>query len=1119
MQRRNYFPNFINFQRDSFYYFIKKGFVEEFKKKQQIKTLEPNILIIFYPEFYKLKKPQLSSKDCILRGKSYTSKIYIPIQLIDNKKKIIKTQWLLIANLPLMTKRGHFILNGAPRLIINQIIRNPGVYFHEISGKKKIFYADFISYRGAWLRIELDKKKNFWVKMKKTPKFSIFILLQSLGFSKQIIFNQINNSNLLNFSILKEYHPQTSSQALYLLGKLLEPKRNFYFYSVKERILLRQRIGYKFIYRKFLNPLTYDLSKNGRLELNKKFNLSKNLETRILTSEDLLGATNYLIQLHNGVGQIDDIDSLKNRKIRASGELLQNQIYIGLLRLEKSIKEKFRKNRKNITIHKIINTKPINGVLKEFFGSSQLSQFMDQTNPLSELTHKRRVTSIGPNGVSRETAGMAIRGIHSTHYGRICPIETPEGQNAGLVNSITTMSKVNNYGKIETPVFKVHKGQIQKNLEQIYISSELEEHLSIAPCDLNVKKLNFLPKKTLLCRIGKNFQEISYKKLDYMAISPLQMISIATSLIPFLEHDDGNRALMGSNMQRQAVPLLQAEKALVRTGLEERVISDSGHCLESEITGYVSYVDSQKIFIQKGYTKIYHTKSNQSFLKLKKISSIFKLNETFKTNKKRKTLENEYYFFNKKIIAKKKIEHLSIFQRSNQETLLTQRPIIKETEWVQKGQILADGSCSENGFLALGKNLLLCYMPWFGYNFEDAVLINERLVLDEVYTSLHIQRFEVEIKNTGNGFEQITKNLPNIHPTNLLHLNEIGIVKIGTYIKEGDILVGKITPIKKKQLSPHEKLLYDIVGKEIPTVKNSSLRVPKGIKGKVIDIQLVKNENNLSETISNNVKKIHIYITEKRKIQIGDKISGRHGNKGIIAKIVRSEDMPYLPDGKPIDIILNPLGVPSRMNVGQIFECLFGLAAVQLKEEYKILPFDEMFGFESSRSIVFSKLYKASKKTKKNWLFNTQFPGKIQLFDGHTGNPFDQNITVGYSYILKLIHLVEEKIHARSTGPYSLVTQQPLRGRSKHGGQRVGEMEVWALEGYGAAFTLQELLTIKSDDIKGRYHVIDCILKNKTIHFGTPESFKVLVRELQSLCLNISIFGFTSKKTKKIIFY
>jgi DNA-directed RNA polymerase subunit beta len=1120
MAYKYYFPNFINFQRENYYSFLKKGFINEFKKKQQIKTLEQNISILFYPEFYKFKSPEVSAKDCILTGKSYTSKIYIPIQLIDSKKKLIKTQWVLIANLPLMTQRGHFILNGAPRLIINQIIRNPGIYFHEVTGKKKTFYADFISYRGAWLRIELDKKKNIWMKMKKVPKFSMVLLLQSMGLTKQNIFNKIDNSNIIKFSFLKEIHPKTCFQALYILGKLLEPKRNLYFYSLKERIILRQRIAFKFLYKKFLNPLTYDLSKNGRNQLNKKFNLSISFEKLVLTTEDFIAATNYLIKLNYGIGETDDIDSLKNRKIRASGQLLENQLYVGIIRLEKYIKEKFRKTRKQLTINKIVNTKPINGVLKEFFGSSQLSQFMDQTNPLSELTHKRRVTSIGPNGISRETAGMGIRGIHSTHYGRICPIETPEGQNAGLVNSITSMAKVNRLGKIETPLFKVHKGHVEKNLEQIYISSEIEEKISIAPCDLKIEKLNFLPKKIFLSRIGKNFQEINYKNINFITICPLQMISIATSLIPFLEHDDGNRALMGSNMQRQAVPLIITEKALVRTGLEDRVISDSGHCLESKLTGYISFIDAKKIFIEKGYSrKTQNSMLQKNFYSLKNFLPYYYKKSNFQKIKKKKFLTNSYYFFNKKNTTRKKIEYLSLFQRSNQETLLNQKNIIKEKEWIQKGQLLADGSCSQNGFLSLGKNLLLCYMPWFGYNFEDAILINERLVSNEIYSSLHIQRFDIEIKNTINGFEEITKNIPNIQPSKLLHLNAIGIINIGTFIKEGDILIGKITPIAKKQLSPHEKLLYDIVGKEIPTVKDSSLRVPKGVKGKVIDIQLVKNENNPSDKIVNNIKKIHIYIAEKRHIQVGDKISGRHGNKGIIAKIVKSEDMPYLPDGKPVDIILNPLGVPSRMNVGQIFECLFGLAAVNLKENYKILPFDEMFGCEASRSIVFSKLYEASKKTKKQWLFNPLFPGKIHLFDGQTGHPFDQNITVGYSYILKLIHLVDEKIHARSTGPYSLVTQQPLRGRSKHGGQRVGEMEVWALEGYGAAFTLQELLTIKSDDIKGRHHVIDCILKNKTITFGTPESFKVLVRELQSLCLNISIFGFSSKKIKKKIFY
>ena len=697
----------------------------------------------------------------------------------------------------------------------------------------------------------------------------------------------------------------------------------------------------------------------------------------------------------------------------------------------------------------------------------------------------------------------------------------------------------------------------------MYFLPDVEENLFIAPPDLKRTNLCFLPEKNILSRLGKNFKEIFSKKLDYILIFPIQLISIATSIIPFMEHDDGNRALMGSNMQRQAVPLMEKERAFVRTGLESRIISDIGHSLQAKITGYISYTGGGSITIQKGFCNDfqYKTAGNKfklnNFLLKKKLSpykkNLFNLNDSKK--KFKISISFFYNFFsslfvffsiyetsvyypvvrnlkligNLENIKKKKIfgtrgekkknffirkkEFLLQFQRSNQETILNHKNVLSERNWVQKGDLLADGSGSEKGDLAIGKNLLIAYMPWHGYNFEDAILINERLIYNDIFTSIHIERFETEIKKTNDGFEEFTRIIPDIDFSKVLHLDENGIIKIGSFVKEGDILVGKITPINRKPLLPHEKLFYDILEIKIPTTKDSSLRVPKGVEGKIIDIQLL--ETSLSKGIFEKPKKLQIFIAEKRKIQVGDKISGRHGNKGIISKILPKQDMPYLPDGTAVDIVLNPLGVPSRMNVGQVFECLFGLAAKELKEEYKIIPFDEMFGVETSRSIVFSKLYTSFLKTKKAWLFNPNYPGKIKLFDGFSGNPFNQHVTTGYSYILKLIHLVDEKIHARSTGPYSLVTQQPLRGRSKHGGQRVGEMEVWALEGFGATYILQELLTIKSDDMKGRRGIFRRILNKKPIFFGTPESFKVLIRELQSLCLKITGFQFKEKKLRK----
>lgn len=1050
-----YPPDFIDIQRDSFSNFLENGLIEEISKRNPITSSFYHLELLFYPEFYQFNPPDWNTKEAILKSKTYAGRIYIPAQLSNKQTKQVTLQWVLLGNLPLMTKRGHFIINGSPRLIINQMVRSPGIYYHD-KNKKRNYYADLISYRGTWLRLEIDKKKMIWAKMKKTPKIPILLLLQAMGLTSQKIFQSIQFSEYFG----DENHLFSKDQALLQLYIETHPK--------KEKGLVTSDNGQKFLFRKFLNSRTYDLGLLGRKRLKKKLGLSTANYKTILTPEDILYATDYLIKLENGFGETDDIDNLKNRRVRASGEILQNQIGIGLLRLEKYVREKIKKIRNNsISIKSLITTKAMNGALREFFGSSQLSQFMDQTNPLAEITHKRRITSLGPGGVSRETAGMAVRGIHPTHYGRICPIETPEGPNAGLVNSVTIYSRVDRDGFLETPFYRVYKGQVQKNIGPIFFSAFNEEEKFVVPGDFKISSFNFLPEHRLPTRITTEFKKIFRNQVEYMALSPIQMISIATSLIPFLEHDDGNRALMGSNMQRQAVPLISGEKPIVGTGLESRVISDSDHGIQSKMSGYICYVSGEKIVALRQVDKI------------------------------------EYLLQN--------------YQRSNQETCLTQTPIAREGIWVEKGDLLADGGASNDGELSLGKNILIAYMGWEGYNFEDAILISENLVGDEKYTSIHIERFEVEIRDTKFGIEQITKKIPDLDLLDLTHLDQNGIAKIGSFVKEGDILVGKVTPINKKPLSPHEKLLYDIVGKEIPTNRDSSLRVPKGVKGRVINIEILETQNLPQETSFDGPGRVHIYLAEKRKIQVGDKMAGRHGNKGIISKILPRQDLPFLPDGTPVDMVLNPLGVPSRMNVGQVLECLLGLAGKKLGQIYKIMPFDEKYGPETSRSLVYSQLYAARKTTGEKWLFNPNFPGKIRIFDGRTGENFDQPVTVGYGYMLKLIHLVDEKIHARSTGPYSLVTQQPLRGRSKHGGQRLGEMEVWALEGFGAAYTLQELLTIKSDDMKGRHQVMDAILKNKPISLGTPESFKVLIRELQSLCLDVRVYGIDTTGTRKQI--
>ena len=1779
----SFIPDSVEIQRNSFYTLLKKGFIKELASRNPITNETHDLELFFYPQYYQLNRPECTPTEAILKSKSYSCKLYVPVQLTNRQSNEIKLQWVLLGNLPLMTKRGHFIINGSPRVVINQLVRSPGIYYQETIDikKRKTYYADLISYRGTWLRLEIDKKRRVWARMKKIPKISALVFLQALGFTRNQMKFGIRFFDFLNGSRLKENHPTTTEEALISLYEKSQINLS--------KTLAREEkpqvgditpiMGQKFLFRKFMNPRTYNLGLVGRMRLNKKFGISEKDLT--LTRLDIFCAINYLINLKFGITSVDDIDNLKNRRVKASGELIQNQLNTGLIRLEKTIREKMKKVKKGLTIQNLITTKPINGALREFFGSSPLSQYLDQTNPLAEITHKRRLSSLGPGGLSRETAGMAVRSIHPTHYGRICPIETPEGRNAGLVNSMTIHARINSHGFLKTPFYNVYQGQIQKqdsslrDARPLYFSAEQEELVKVAPGDLKASKLNFLSISKIPIRIEKDYYRVSREQVEYIAMSPIQMISIATSLIPFLEHDDANRALMGSNMQRQAVPIMLPERPIVGTGLEARAAGDSGYVVQSKMGGCVSYASGKKIVIlekstrvkntftisnkftsqgllkskssmrsfypfaahrkqaysilrkkehnghykenqtaypfgatfkndafvkqegnekqspiikpllrlpkilpifasqkyqgfmtkflseflvmsltsrRKGYatpmilkskirdttstrdigfeiprslrsfypfakaallygfdvvepthpnkhlTKTYNknnivnslrsqgikaalsssevyksvfryknVEANSSFQKkftvrltpcsakqfahsipsptnknkesvkifdfksnvvfvgqehkakdyqkvkisnnlkkptrelvslhmnlkyckenslinlifssliqstdfttnfstmllkskirdttskrikaasfsyiplknssirslrslYKKNQSIFSTNlpkpigiqnyinklyllitsdiwadkskiykskvkdnlkfqlqnrlsktlsskkrlvkiEDFKeqltqqrdkscakkkmdTQLKQETSKNRLFWasisdkkvdqtsnkneglpFNplldslaevfdnpseqgvkgyeilmsnlakndktnlkqklftsflcaaelrillaqplllfllcktkegirsaqkkggdvRPIIKKdgyfaparpgyegllppikhsllkqifvsksekkeggrgqsgvvsyaqqtdksyslkssimnttsllfdfkssfypmllkssirdttripsshtsrdseasipctahrllrvfdgvglfpskgdevevgrdinenhnqkiKPIEYsLQNYQRSNQETCLAQRPTVLEGEWVQQGDLLADCTSSVSGDLSLGKNILVAYMPWEGYNFEDAILISERLVYDDIYTSLHIERYEVEIRDTKFGVEQISSQITDIPIWELSHLDEKGIAKVGCWVKEGDILIGKVTPIKKKSLSPHEKLLYDIVGKKIPTTRNTSLRLPKGVEGRVISVEILETENIPPGISFAGPGRVHVFIAEKRKIQVGDKISGRHGNKGIVSKIIPQQDMPYLPNGTPVDMVLNPLGVPSRMNVGQVFEALLGLAGVYLNQSFKIPSFDETYGPEASRSIVYSKLYEARLKSGQKWLFDPNFPGKTRVFDGRTGQCFDQLVTVGQAYMLKLVHQVDDKIHARSTGPYSLVTQQPLRGRAKHGGQRLGEMEVWALEGFGAAYTLQELLTIKSDDIKGRHKVINSIFTNTPITIGTPEAFKVLIGELQSLCLDPVIYVKTPDSTK-----
>jgi DNA-directed RNA polymerase subunit beta len=938
-------------------------------------------------------------------------------------------------------------------VIVNQIVRSPGVYYKSETDKngRRCYNASLIPNRGAWLKFETDKNDIVWVRIDKTRKLSAHILLKALGLTDNEIFDTLRHPEYYQKTIEKEGQ-FTEDEALMELYKKLRPGEPPTVSG-----------GQQLLDSRFFDPKRYDLGKVGRYKLNRKLRLSVPDSLRVLTPGDILTAVDYLINLEFDIGSTDDIDHLGNRRVRSVGELLQNQVRVGLNRLERIIRERMTVSESDqLTPASLVNPKPLVAAIKEFFGSSQLSQFMDQTNPLAELTHKRRLSALGPGGLTRERAGFAVRDIHPSHYGRICPIETPEGPNAGLIGSLATHARVNDYGFIETPFYPVENGRVLRDGPPIFMTADEEDDRRVAPGDIFIDENGYIQGETIPVRYRQDFTTTSPEQVDYVAISPVQIISVATSLIPFLEHDDANRALMGSNMQRQAVPLLKPERPLVGTGLEAQAARDSGMVIVSRTDGEVSYVDATEIRVVKP--------------------------------------DGEELTY-----------ELQKYQRSNQDTCLNQRPLVYEGDEVVRGQVLADGSSTEGGELALGQNILVSYMPWEGYNYEDAILISERLVYDDMYTSIHVEKYEIEARQTKLGPEEITREIPNVGEDALRQLDEGGIIRIGAWVESGDILVGKVTPKGESDQPPEEKLLRAIFGEKARDVRDNSLRVPNGEKGRVVDVRVFTREQGDELPPGANMV-VRVYVAQKRKIQVGDKMAGRHGNKGIISRILPQEDMPYLPDGTPVDIVLNPLGVPSRMNVGQIFECLLGWAGECLNSRFKVVPFDEMYGHQMSRKTVHGLLEEAASQKGKNWAYNPEHSGKMVVYDGRTGEPFDRPVTVGKAYMLKLVHLVDDKIHARSTGPYSLVTQQPLGGKAQQGGQRFGEMEVWALEAFGAAYTLQELLTVKSDDMQGRNEALNAIVKGKAIpRPGTPESFKVLMRELQSLCLDVAVHKIETK--------
>jgi len=1020
-------PDLVEIQRASFCWFLEEGLAEEIKNFSPITDYTDNLELHLLGDEYKLKYPKYSINECKRRDATYSVQVYVPARLINKETGTIKEQEVFIGDLPLMTDRGTFVINGAERVIVNQIVRSPGIYYKSETDKqgRRTYSSSLISNRGAWVKFETDRNDLVWVRIDKTRKIAAHVFLKAMGLSDSDIYNGLRHPEYLKktFRVEGNYTIEESLVQMYAKLRPGEPA------TVNG--------GQQILYSRFFDPKRYDLGKVGRYKLNKKLSLSIPENIRVLTPQDTLAAIDYLINLKFDIGEVDDIDHLGNRRVRSVGELLQNQVRVGLNRLERIVRERMTIcDANSLTPNTLVNPKPIVAAIREFFGSSQLSQFMDQTNPLAELTHKRRISALGPGGLNRDRAGFAVRDIHLSHYGRICPIETPEGPNAGLIGVLATHARINSYGFIETPYYKVENGKSLINTIPIYLAADQEDEFRIAPGDTPINEEKEIKNEIVPVRYRQEFTTTRKDLVDYLAVSPIQVISIATSLIPFLEHDDANRALMGSNMQRQAVPLLYPESPLIGTGLEAQAARDSGMVVVSLEDGIITYISADKICV---------------------------------TNNQKKEISY----------------NLQKYQRSNQDTCINQRPSVWLGEEVVTGQVIADGAATEGGELALGQNILVAYVPWEGYNYEDAFLISERLVYNDVYTSVHIEKYEVEARQTKLGSEEITRELPNVGEYSLRKLDDNGIIVIGSWVESGDILVGKVTPKGESDQPPEGKLLRAIFGEKAKDVRDTSLRVPNGGRGRILDVRIFTREKGDELPTGANIV-IRVYVAQTRKIQVGDKMAGRHGNKGIISRILPRQDMPYLPDGTPVDLVLNPLGVPSRMNVGQIFESLLGLAAEHLNKRFKIVPFDEMHGAEASRVLINDKLMNARNSTGKDWIFDLQHPGKIRLFDGRTGEPFDNPVMVGISYMLKLVHLVDDKIHARSTGPYSLVTQQPLGGKAQHAGQRLGEMEVWALEAFGASYTLQELLTVKSDDMQGR-KTLNAIVKGKPIpRPGTP---------------------------------
>jgi DNA-directed RNA polymerase subunit beta len=1050
------------------------GLEEIFEEISPIEDFQGTMSLSFRD--HRFEPPKYSIDECKERDMTYSQPLFLTAEFTNNVTGEIKSQTVFMGDFPVMTARGTFVINGTERVVVSQLVRSPGVYFErqiEKASDKDVFTAKIIPSRGAWIEFEVDKKDLVGVRIDRKRKQSVTVFLKALGWTTEQILEEFGEFESIRATLEKD-NVNTQDEALLDIYRKLRPGEP----PTKEA-------AQNLIENLYFNSKRYDLAKVGRFKVNKKLGLNLELSSSILTISDIVATLRYLVALHRGdllmeYGrevrvEKDDIDHFGNRRLRTVGELIQNQVRIGLSRMERVVRERMTtQDVEAITPQTLINIRPVVASIKEFFGTSQLSQFMDQTNPLSGLTHKRRLSALGPGGLSRDRAGFEVRDVHPSHYGRMCPIETPEGPNIGLIGSLATYGRVTAFGFIETPYRKVNKGRVSDQVD--YLTADEEDEHIIAQANAPLTDDNhFAEARVLVRRRGGEVEYIPADEVDYMDVSPRQMVSVATAMIPFLEHDDANRALMGSNMMRQSVPLMRAEAPVIGTGMEFRAAVDAGDVVVASKAGVVTEVSADEVKVMAD-------------------------DSTYQT-----------YSLHK-------------FTRSNQGTSYNQKVVVSEGQRLEVGSVIADGPCTDQGEMALGKNLLVAFMSWEGHNYEDAIILSQRLVQDDVLTSIHIEEYEVDARDTKLGAEEITRDIPNVSEEVLADLDERGIIRVGADVVPGDILVGKVTPKGETELTPEERLLRAIFGEKAREVRDTSLKVPHGESGKVIGVKIFESEEGFELAAGVN-QLVRVYVAQKRKIQDGDKLAGRHGNKGVISKILPVEDMPFLEDGTPVDVVLNPLGVPGRMNVGQVLEMHLGWVA---KTGWDLSGVDAAWQ-KHMRAIGAEKgepgtkfatpVFDGALEEEISGLLSATLPnrdgnqligksGKAKLFDGRSGEPYPTPISVGYMYILKLHHLVDDKIHARSTGPYSMITQQPLGGKAQFGGQRFGEMEVWALEAYGAAYTLQELLTIKSDDVLGRVKVYEAIVKGENIpEPGIPESFKVLIKEMQSLCLNVEVLS------------